>query len=257
MDNDELKLGIITNAELAEWFNSTPSNISKHKTYWLKKLNEYCQWEPKRGGVNIIEVYIPYYRKNKNYAIAAENYLDFWDESGLDTSAHVGEQIHDAFEEELTVKTATTINHVRQAKNIDFGKIYKGAPKGWGSKGYCRYVLCKKDEKGQPVPLTKKEEEIKDKLLKKWLGNTNDKITVVQNAVDNKELPEEKAWREFSNLTNLPRKYEGFMNEFKKETGVQLIRGTYLEKNEESAWDNDNNDDNKHQDEKEKESFNF
>lgn len=255
MDNDRLKVGAMSNAELAEWFGTTTLSINKNKKKWLKKLEEYCRWESKWGGINIVEVYMPYYRKNKNYAIAAENYLNFWDESGLDTSAHVGKQIHDAFEEELTVKTATTINHVRQAKNIDFGRIYKGAPKDWGSKGYCHYVLCKKDGKGQPIPLTKKEEEIKDKLLKKWLGDTQDKITIVQNAVKNKELPEEKAWREFSNLTNLPRKYEGFMNEFKKETGVQLIRGTYLEKNEESAWSNDDND--KQQDEQEKEPFNF
>lgn len=55
---------------------------------------------------------------------------------------------------------------------------------------------------------------------------------MVQQMVENGEITEEQAWQEYSALIQLPKFYPCFMSEFKKLTGVQLIRGTLLDKTE-------------------------
>lgn len=40
-----LEKGVISNAELAEWFNTTEKNFSNHKPRFLEKLKDYCDFE--------------------------------------------------------------------------------------------------------------------------------------------------------------------------------------------------------------------
>lgn len=233
-----LKLGKITTEELASWFNTSKNNLSKHKKEYLKKLESYCLFESIYGGINIKEIYKSIYVKNPNYQIVLENIDKVWDKSGLDTCSHVGEQIYKEHRAELTVQESTTITHTAQARNQKWGK--PNSEEG-GPEGRCDYVLCRKNESGKPIWLNSDQERIKEKLLKKWFGDADEKTVIVQMMIDRGEIKEEEAWNMYSRIMKLPRNYYGFMKEFKDITGIQLIRGTQVETGENACEENDGN----------------
>lgn len=90
-------------------------------------------------------------------------------------------------------------------------------------------VLCKRDKNGQPVLFSKEEEELKDKLLQKWLNGWKKAYYFVNDEIKRKKLTEEEAWPYFSNMIDLPKKYQGFMDEFKKLTGIEIIYSDFPE----------------------------
>lgn len=51
-----LKLGFMSNGELAEWFNVKENTIAKKKTDYMKKLEDYCVFEKCRGGICVKEI---------------------------------------------------------------------------------------------------------------------------------------------------------------------------------------------------------
>lgn len=60
----ELQLGIMSVAELAEWFGISRKSLSAAKVRKLKELEDFCQFEDLgRKGVNITKIYIPIYSK--------------------------------------------------------------------------------------------------------------------------------------------------------------------------------------------------
>lgn len=227
----ELKLGKMTTQELADWFCTSKNNFSKHKTTFMQKLRDYCEFEAIYGGVIVSKISKYVYVKNPNYQIVVDNIENTWSETGLDTCAHVGEQIYEKHKDQLKVKVETTQRHTAQARNEKWGN-----PKEEDSK--CYYMLCKKDAAGTPIFLSEKEIEIKERLLQKWFGTADEKTVIVQSMIDNQEITSEEAWETYSKLMRLPKSYIGFMNEFKRETGIQLIRGTYVKQEcGPAAWD--------------------
>ena len=64
---EELKLGKITLKELASWFNIGYSSIRNKREKYLKELEEYADFKfTERGGVEVINIYIPVYVKKDN-----------------------------------------------------------------------------------------------------------------------------------------------------------------------------------------------
>lgn len=99
-----LKLGFMSNGELAEWFNVKENTIAKKKTDYMKKLEDYCVFEKCRGGVCIKEILdAGVFINNKNYKIVKDNFDKTWAESGLDTCRRVGDALYVKFEDEFTV----------------------------------------------------------------------------------------------------------------------------------------------------------
>lgn len=224
---EELKKGQISNDELADWFMVSKNSLSKNKSRYLKKLEEYCDFTPYQGGVKVHKIYKPSYVKNKNLQVVREEFDTSWDESGLDTCIRVASDIQEKRYEDLTVQLNTTARHVSQIRNEKYGKPFS---EEGGPQGHCIYILCKKDESGRLVLLSEEEEQIKKRLLKKWLGDADEKTLLVKELVSKGELAEEEAWSYYNDIINLPNAYMGFMGDFKHETGVQLIRGTLINK---------------------------
>jgi hypothetical protein len=72
----ELRLGKMTGHELAEWFNVSYNASYRKKTKKYQAiLSNFCEFTPYRGGVEITEVYCPYYIKNMN-CIDDKNFLE-------------------------------------------------------------------------------------------------------------------------------------------------------------------------------------
>ena len=83
-------------------------------------------------------------------------------------------------------------------------------------------------DKFKLVPLTEEEEEIKDKLVKKYFGNTTDKQIFIQGMVDNGEITKEQAWEALEELTNMKEKFKAFKADFELAINNPIGRGTYL-----------------------------
>lgn len=226
-----LEEGFISSQDLAEWFNTSANNFSKHKKDFLEKLKDYCDFENKRGGVEILEVYRPAYIKNKNYQIVEDNFDKYWPCNRPETCTHVGSLIHQDFEKQLTVKESTTIKHTAQARNVLYGKPVEEDSKGL--KGTCAYIWCVKREDGEGYRyLTTEEEAIKQDLLIKYLGSADEKTALIQMAIDRGEIAEKDGWKEYSKLMQLKRAFPAFLNAFTRETGCVLVKGTQIEPEE-------------------------
>lgn len=224
---DELRLGKVSNADLASWFLVEETTLSRRKKKYLEKLKNYCDFAPYRGGVEITKIYKSFYIQNQSYKIVQEHFSEYWNSSGLDTCSHVGTQIYEDYQDQLTVKESTTIKHTVQVRDEKYNKPFSEKN---GTEGKCSYILCKKNDKGQPVFLTYGEEEIKKDLLVKYFGSAEEKTVMIQQMIKNGEITNEEAWERYSEMMNLPRCYPAFMSEFKKLTGVQLIKGTLLDR---------------------------
>lgn len=233
MNEIKLQVGKMTNQELAEWFNTTLKQITNKKKQYLKKLEEYCEFESFRGGIEIKKVFKECYCKNKNYQLIRQELPKTWNKSRIDTCFHVSNIIYNNHSEELTITEGSAYNYTRQARDELFGKPGKGQE---GLLGTCYPIICIKDEFGCPIPLTDEQEAIKRTLLKKWFGSADEKTVLVQMMVNDKEITKEDAWEIYSKLLNLPKSYEGFMNEFYQEINAWPIRGTVIEYTK-SPWE--------------------
>lgn len=62
----ELKLGFMSNAELAEWFGIKESTFRSKRTKKLEELKDYAEYTAVRGGVEIISIIRSEFFKGSN-----------------------------------------------------------------------------------------------------------------------------------------------------------------------------------------------
>lgn len=200
--------------------------MQKKKKELLKKLEEYCDFEPCYGGIIVHKIYKPCYVANPDLAIVREEFSEVWDKSGLDSCSRVSEEIYEKRYEDLRNKQTTIYNKTIQVRNEFYGKPMCGI----GSKGTCKYVWCKKNkDTGRLEYLSEEEEKIKLELMASYFATTDEKTILVQEMINRNELTEEEAWSYYSKITNLSHNYMAFMTAFKERTGITLIRGTEIE----------------------------
>ena len=109
-ENMELKLGIMTNAELAEWFGVKPKTFVNSKAKKLEELKAYAEFKESKGKVEIIKIFSPVYvpKKSRNYEIVVEGFEKNLNPRGLDTIKRLTEQIAEDYQEELKIEMGTT-----------------------------------------------------------------------------------------------------------------------------------------------------
>ena len=229
----ELVEGNFTNADIASWLHIAAGTFAKRKPQYITILRQYCDCEPIRGGVRIDKVYKPFYVKDPKYQLIKEDVKKMWDSSGLDTCSRIADEICNIHTEEEVGKPITVYHKTRAVRNELYGRPMSGVP---GTDGTCSYVWAKKLPNGHLAYLTNEEQEIKTALLKKYFSTTDEKTIIVQTMVENGEISKEEAWQYYSKIINLPANYSSFMFEFKKQTGIQLVRGTQRELSA-CAWD--------------------
>ena len=232
----ELKLGKMTNKDLAEWFGISPNSLSKNITAKLEELKYFDNYHlegKKKKKVVIDEILEPVYQKrgSETYNKVKNNIDNVWDESGYDTCSRVGGAIYEKLkgeDEHFNYALSTVVNYTRKGRN----ELY-GVPFGEeGILGSCVYQWCKKDEEtGKIRALTDEENEIKEQLQKKYFGNASEKQIIVQAMVESGELPKEQAWEMLTALTNMKgNNFIMFLQELQAILGHQVVRGTYIER---------------------------
>lgn len=178
----KLKLGKMTNTELAQWFNIGESTYRRQKEERLKILATYCKFhlegETKKK-IYIDEIYETEYRGDKLKAKekAIELTMNNWAENGYDTIKNVTQKNLQTYKQkQYKLKETTVRNYTYYA--LKEAVNYSRARYGVGKLGcYCKEWGAL--ENGKYRPLTAKEKEIKIKITKAFYNQKENKDDVM------------------------------------------------------------------------------
>lgn len=228
----ELRIGKMTNKELAEWFGIKPDTMTRHKKKKLEELQNYAFFEEIRGGVEITGIIKSEY--NKKDSQIRQIYQQGFEEvrQPLDTVSNINNQIYEKYYDQLpTLSSAASGYHYAiEVRNERYGIPFKGK----GKVGQCYYCWCKQGEgeNHQPlyIPFTEEEEQVKAKLLTKFFGNQEEKTLLLQEMVLMGEIKKEDAWDIFTEYSNLNQAgFNAFLRELEAAIGSKVVKATKFE----------------------------
>ena len=235
----QLKLGIMTNKELAEWFGITDASFKSLKKKKLEELKNFAEFEEVKGKVNITKIIVPTYVKlgSKAYQRIKDEVDKEWSEDGLDSCSRVSLKIGEKLKNELAIAPGTIYNYTRQSRNELYGVPFQER----GSIGSCVYLWCKKMGDGINTEyslLTPEEEELKQTLIKKYFGDATEKQIIVKGMVEMGEIRKEEAWSVLEELTGMNNNnFIMFLSELQAKLGCQIVRGTLVDRDIEMIED--------------------
>ena len=228
MNKLTLRLGIMTNQELADWFGIKEKSLRSTRKKKLEKLKDYAIFEDGRGQVNIIKILRPVYEKKcENKKMIKEKTIEQWDKSGLDTCKFVKDKIINKYDDEINLSEDTIYTYVCNSKRELYGKAFCEE----GERGYCKYELCKKIN-GKCVEFNDEEIKIKNKLLKKYFGSVEEKTIFIQDMINEGEITEEEAWKEFNLMADVSGNYIFFISELEELIKNDVVKATRIYDNE-------------------------
>lgn len=230
VDQLELKVGMMTNKELANWFGISASSFSHDKKRKLKELQSYADYElvgDKTQKIKIKKVYEPKYIKkgSQSFEFIKSKLNEVWSDDGLDSCKRVCYEILET--SELMIADSTAYHYTLKSRDDLFGKPFQEA----GVLGSCKYVWCKQNEMGKLCFLTEEEERQKEFLIKKYFGDATEKQIIVQGMVEAGEITKEQAWDVLTRMTNMKgNNFLAFLRELQETIGCKIIRGTLVER---------------------------
>jgi curved DNA-binding protein CbpA len=162
----ELKIGKMTNKELAEWFDIKPDTMTRHKKKKLEELKSYADFTEIRGGVEITCIRKLTY--NKKDSQIRQIYEQGFEEvrQPIDTVSNINNQIYEKYYEQLpTLSSAQSGYHYAiEVRNEKYGIPFKEH----GTKGCCYYCWCKQEiDENNISPYLRNAREIKEWMVEK------------------------------------------------------------------------------------------
>lgn len=201
----KLHLGRMTSKELAEWFGISDSTF-RHKACKDKRLEvlkKYARYHfegEKNKVVYIDEIYEDTFVADEGspaYKCVRDLAIENWSPNGYDTCAHVAEKIYPEVQERgHQIKASTNYCYVCQGRTELYGSPLH---KTTGTRGSSHYEWCKKDEQGNYIPLTEKEQEVKNTIADRY-GFTNEEGTYIAEAVHKGRLNKDELWQLYTDV---------------------------------------------------------
>lgn len=234
----KLKLGIMTNEELAEWFGCKIGQFKNTKTKKLSILKQYCDFYEVKGKVYITDIFFDTY-EGKNFARTQQLEEDFLEVlQPYDTCTRIGEVINERHDD-WGLQTQTTIRLVRNTKIDLFGKS-NGAP---GKIGSCKSVLCKLGPDKIPTPLTEEERILISDLKKKHFSPDEmiDKTRAITSLEKEGKITKEKAYdmligiNEDDGESEFDLDYADFLTAARIALGCKLVTATLFIRDDEDV----------------------
>lgn len=226
----ELRLGKMTNREIAEWFGIKPNTLSKNKEKKLEELSFFAKHHLEESGkIFIDEIYIPVYEKQtkKNFEKVKSKFDEAWAENGIDTCKDVSDKIYLLLVKDdgkFNLKESTVYKYTRQSRDELYGKPYCYS----GTKGCCKYVFAKKTENGYEL-FNEEEEKIKKELIKKYFkqdDEEDERRIHVAKMVNDGEISKEEAYKMINNISQ--NDYLDFLFELQGAIGYKVVRATQI-----------------------------
>ena len=216
---------LMSNNDLAEWFQIKPGSFRNTKTKKLEELKKYAEYEIQGSKVLITKVIESKFVKRKDYSIVKEEFTQVYNKSKIDTASNVSKKIYSKRKSDLSIKPSTTYEYTKEARNELYGKPFVGK----GTLGTCRYIWVKKLDEGKYEIFNDEEEAMYKKLLVKYFKNSDDKGIFVNEMVKNGEITEEEAWQTYKEITNLEFSFMNFKAEMEEFVGCTIVRATEIE----------------------------
>lgn len=172
--NNQLKLGFMTNEELAAWSGKSLNTITKNKRRWCENnLKPYAEYETARGGVKILEIINPYFLSSARQEVK-QKYLEYYGHYDEEAQEHIyADTAKNCWKKlkphmtNLSIADSTGVAYAGTSRREDFGSV-KGNNKGKpGRKGECHFVFGKVIN-NEFYHFTEEEENIKKQLFKKY-----------------------------------------------------------------------------------------
>ena len=227
----ELKIGFMSVQELAKWSNRSKNYLEKHKTEWCEKqLGKYAKYELVRGGVEILEIYDPYFAGPLKKQVG-EKFQKCWGYNEyflVDTCKNAANKIQKVIKDKDA--NFTTI----YGYTCNFKREFFGVPKiRDGKYGSCKFIMCK-FEGDQAAPFTEKEEKVKNELLKKYFETSEERIVTMRGAREQYqkgEITEEEDNAIINEVMDRDYGWYAFLREFQKQCQIKVGIATYVELN--------------------------
>ena len=216
---------LMSNNDLAEWFQIKPGSFRNTKAKKLEELKKYAEYEIQGAKVLITKVIEPKFIKKKDYSIVREEFTQVYNESKIDTASNVSKKIYNKRKSDLSIKESTTYEYTREARNELYGKPFVGK----GKLGTCRYIWVKKLDEGKYERFNDEEEAMYKKLLLKYFKNTDSKAMFVKDMIKRGEVTKEEAWDVYDEIANLEFGFMNFKAEMEEFVGCTIVRATEIE----------------------------
>jgi hypothetical protein len=221
----------MTTKELAEWFGVSYGRFRNIKKQKLEELKNFCFFEEIYGGVQVNAIINPIYIKELNEI--REVYQQGFEElkQPIDTVSHINNQIYEKYYDKLpTLSSAESGYHYAiEVRNANYGIPFKGD----GKRGCCYYLWCKVEQKGDEfyfVQFNEEEEKIKQDLLKKHFGTSEEKDLLIAEMVACGEISKADAYDIMMEYRNLNAQgFMGFLKALEKEIGAKVVKATKFE----------------------------
>lgn len=233
----ELQQRFMTTAEIAEWAGITPTNLEKNKKRWCdKNLGKYADYELKRGGVLIKEIYEPIFL-GSGYKEVQNKYEDYFGHDNIkaDTAKNCWNKLGPHMNNKIA--DTTGINYVGKARRQDYGTARKTSLRS-GSKGRCHFVFGKIID-GEFYFFTEEEQQIKKELSKKYFSDLKTDAIEDQQALNwalkHKEISVEEYAIQMQEILDREVNWIDFQMEFEKQINAKTDFRIELEP---CAWDN-------------------
>ena len=230
---NELKIGKMSNKDIAEWMGVSANTFNKSKEKYLRELADFADFHLEGKKVVIDKIINPVFSKQGSdaYQKVRDKVDEIWDESGLDSCSRVGNEIYEILTEEdenFSLQSSTVYNYTIKGRNELYGKPFMNS----GKLGNCIYLWCKRKEDGGYSMLTKEEQIIKQQLQIKYFGDTTEKQILVKAMVETGELSKEEAWDALEEMTGMRTgNFLMFLRELESKIGCQVVRGTLVCRN--------------------------
>lgn len=228
----KLKLGVMTNCELAQWLGISTKALTNTKQAYLQKLEPFAKFTPVRGGVNIEEIYIEEYIKNFNPKGDDALYLKAVQEAPDHLTSISGIVAKLVMEPEFKgISSRTLEGRISKAGVRAFGVT--GDPKSRGLCGSRDYIWAVKlyDRPNHYRRMTDEENEIYTQLISAYCLGEPEKISraaLLEDAFLHSESMTKEEYFELKIELGLDY-FTEIITQFKHKTGLQLARATLHE----------------------------
>ena len=234
----QLKIGVMKLSQLAEWFGISAKTMANKRSQKLELLKEYAEFEDLgRKGIKITSIKKKEYVKKKSYGYEAieSNFIEEWNDNGLDTCRRVGQSIFKQHSEDDKFKLSenTTEKYVVSVRNEKWGRPSLEDNPSVGYR-YCWTVAETKYVGGVNETtyrfLTEQEKDIFRGLTDRYLKDVDKNvILLVGTEVEDGRLTAEEALKMITESSKVDKGmgFNKILAEFKAITGKKLVKATY------------------------------
>lgn len=170
----ELRLGFMSNEELAEWCSKSLETFKRNRRRWCeKKLSNYADHEILKDGVNILLIKEPVYNLSAKKEVE-KKFPKYWGTPGshIDTSRNCWNKM--SKDMSSAISDTTGYSYVTSVKREWYGVSF-GKTKRSGTKGDSQLIYCKTIN-GEGYHFTEEEDKIRKELMHIYLTNRENQI---------------------------------------------------------------------------------